>query len=248
MTYRIVPWDANSLPAPLDAGVLHGYACSAEDWVPVAELLTGHSSLLVDFPAHGLLATAPAIGFDELARGVGRLLARLPAPVVLAGHSMGGMVAMAVAVQNPGLLRGLILADAYPYLPAVVDVFGGPEDPADPFGYGSVIDRRTDPEVQQRVRTSMASGAARVGPALHAQLVGLDLRPSLTQIDIPSLAFIGDRYRTPPQSPDRLTRELGLSGLRHSQVVLVRSHHFVMLEQPGEIARYIDGFLRRLEN
>src|SRR5690606_17216146 len=113
MILEIVGVDSTPGLRSVDAGFLHGYACSARDWVPVAERLDG-DHLLVDLPGHGSRASSAPAGFASLVDGVAALLAALDRPAVLVGHSMGGMVAVAVAAAHPGLLRGVVLADAFP--------------------------------------------------------------------------------------------------------------------------------------
>lgn len=244
MTYHVVPLGAElaDRSAPARAVFLHGYACSSQDWMQVAHELGPGRDLLVDFPAHGTAATAPAMGFASLVESTAALLAQLPAPPALLGHSMGGMVAMAVAWSHPHLISGLVLADAFPYLPAVIEVFGGAEDDDDPFGYGSVIDRQTPIEVQARVRASMEAGVRTAPAKLHAELMGLDLRAELSEIAVPTLVLIGDRHGVPPLSAVELSRALGMSGLPNATVQLVPSHHFIMLEQPQTVARHIEKF------
>jgi pimeloyl-ACP methyl ester carboxylesterase len=171
------------------------------------------------------------------------LLARLSRPAVLVGHSMGGMVAMKVAATHPGLIRGLVLADAFPSLPTVVDVFGGAEDADDPFGYGSVIDRETPRDVQDHVRAAMSAGTRTAGADLHAELMALDLREDLAAVTCPVLVLIGDRHQRPAPDPDTLADLLGLAPLTTRFVELVPSHHFVMLERPDMVARHIEEFL-----
>lgn len=225
-----------------DTVFLHGYACSARDWSSVADAMPG-TSLLVDFPGHGTQAATPSEDFGQLVDRTATLLAGLPRPAVVAGHSMGGMVAMKVAATYPGLIKNLVLAEAFPLLSAVVDEFGGAEDPGDPFGYGSVIDRRTPPEVQANVRASMTVGVQTAGAALHAELMGLDLRADLASIICPALVLIGDRHGVRAADAGGLADRLGFGALRDRRVQLVPSHHFVMLEQPAKVARQIEEFL-----
>lgn len=103
--------------------LLHGYASSIEWWADVAPQLaqkTGRKVIAVDLVGHGGSESpldSDAYGADGQALAVTRVLAALKAKdVVLAGHSMGGHIATAVAQREPDLIDRLV----------VVDTFGAP--------------------------------------------------------------------------------------------------------------------------
>jgi pimeloyl-ACP methyl ester carboxylesterase len=89
--------------------LLHGVYADHALWRPVWERLDGLDVTALDAPGHG---TAPRLDplppLDALAED---LAAQLPGPVLLAGHSWGGMLALRVAVRHPGLVRGLVLVN-----------------------------------------------------------------------------------------------------------------------------------------
>ncbi len=226
--------------------LLHGYACSMADWDAVAEQLVGLHVVQLDFPNHGTSPDVGAVRYQNLVDIVIALLDALSLErPLLVGHSMGGMTALAVATQVPRSLAGLILADAFPHLPSVVDVFGGPEDPDDPFGYGSVLDRGTPLDVAERVRSAMARGAERTGAELFDSLVELDLRKSLADIYLPSLLLLGGRRWVTTTVLPTVLKGLGYEGLAGLEAMILDSHHFVMLEQPAVTADAIHSFSAR---
>ncbi len=95
---------------------VHGWSCDSHDWqyqVP-ALLAAGYRVIAVDLRGHGR-STAPASGYTP--RGfaadlAGLLRERDAAPAVVIGHSMGGAVAVALAVEHPGLVRAVVPIDA----------------------------------------------------------------------------------------------------------------------------------------
>jgi pimeloyl-ACP methyl ester carboxylesterase len=100
--------------APVTLVLAHGWTLDSRTWGPVARALTapGRPPLRVlryDHRAHGLSASVarPEMTLEALADDLAELLAeRVPTgPVVLAGHSMGGMAAMALAERHPDLVR-----------------------------------------------------------------------------------------------------------------------------------------------
>ena len=100
---------------PADAGatlvLAHGYVQSCRVWDrQVAALLTARPDLRVlsyDHRGHGRSGRSPAelAELGQLGRDLAAVLDTLPeGPVVLAGHSMGGMTVMAFAEQHPELI------------------------------------------------------------------------------------------------------------------------------------------------
>ena len=68
-----------------------------------------------DLPNHGDSPHTEHAGFDEMTGAVARLLTGHDlGPAVLAGHSMGGKVAMRLALDRPELVRGLVVLDMAP--------------------------------------------------------------------------------------------------------------------------------------
>jgi pimeloyl-ACP methyl ester carboxylesterase len=75
--------------------LLHGMGRSAADWLPVAPQLAEVARVwALDFGCHGRSPDLPGWGIDVAVREVGEVLDALGVDrVVLAGHSLGGMVA-----------------------------------------------------------------------------------------------------------------------------------------------------------
>lgn len=238
---EIAYWQAGDGP---DIVLLHGYACTSEDWVAVARSLSRRWRVTrFDFPGHGVSRGPAPTEIEDLVDATQTLVARLCGSTpILVGHSMGGMVALGCILADPSVAAGLVLADAFPNLELAADVLGSPEDESDPFGYGSVLDRETPLHVESFVRAEMSAGAPRAGTRLFDSLLSFDARPRLPEISQKVLLLLGDR-RVVQQSmlPDILKR-LGLAHLAGLNTILLDSHHFVMLEQPEAVARAIDAF------
>jgi pimeloyl-ACP methyl ester carboxylesterase len=94
----------------------HGGSAHCHWWDEVAPRLTECGQVLaLDFRGHGRSQWASQYGLsahlDDLITFVRDHLRRR---VVLVGHSMGGEIAMRLAVECPQLLDGLVIADASP--------------------------------------------------------------------------------------------------------------------------------------
>ncbi|OLT12696.1 alpha/beta hydrolase [Pseudonocardia sp. CNS-139] len=95
--------------APVTVVLAHGWSLDARTWGPVAQLLAGPSRVVrYDHRGHGRSAGVdPAtMTIDQLADDLAAVLAAVApeGPLVLGGHSMGGMTLMALADRHPGLL------------------------------------------------------------------------------------------------------------------------------------------------
>ncbi|MFL6060746.1 MAG: alpha/beta fold hydrolase [Marmoricola sp.] len=99
---------------------LHGLFGQGRNWTQIAKALAGeHRVVLVDLPDHGRSRWTPGPpegrGFDflDVADTVAALLDQ-DDPVALVGHSLGGKVAMVLALRHPHLVERLCVVDISP--------------------------------------------------------------------------------------------------------------------------------------
>lgn len=95
--------------------LLHGVGLALEAWEPQLASLSRHYRVLaLDLPGHGQsdeLPTDATLG--DYVGWLARVLASaFDAPVSLAGHSMGALIALGAAVEHPALLRRVALLNA----------------------------------------------------------------------------------------------------------------------------------------
>lgn len=96
--------------------VLHGLFGSARNWAGHArDLGDTHRVYALDLRNHGASERAMTMTYEEMAGDVAGFIASqgLTDPVVM-GHSMGGKVAMQLALAEPGLVKALIVVDIAP--------------------------------------------------------------------------------------------------------------------------------------
>ncbi|HEY0637277.1 MAG TPA: alpha/beta hydrolase [Pseudonocardiaceae bacterium] len=100
--------------APLTVVLVHCYALDHQDWDPVLPGLAAASGTplrIITYDQRGYGASDPATAADATLDRLGDDLAELitavvpSGPVVLVGHSMGGMTVMALAERHPDLVR-----------------------------------------------------------------------------------------------------------------------------------------------
>jgi pimeloyl-ACP methyl ester carboxylesterase len=96
--------------------VLHGLFGSSGNWRGVARALAcTHTIVSVDLRNRGASPWTDSMDYVEMAEDVLQLIDRLELkrPMVM-GHSMGGKVAMALALRHPARIAGLIVVDIAP--------------------------------------------------------------------------------------------------------------------------------------
>lgn len=103
--------------------LLHGLFGSARNWGAVQKALAAEYRVVaLDLRNHGASPHAPGMGYAAQAEDVAETLAALGiGNAALLGHSMGGKVAMMLALTRPSLVERLIVADIAPrpYPPAL---------------------------------------------------------------------------------------------------------------------------------
>lgn len=84
---------------------------------PAKALADDATSLLIDLPNHGRSDWTRDFDYVEIADEVAEMLRAdfgSEEPIVLLGHSLGGKVAMTLALRHPDLLKALIVEDISP--------------------------------------------------------------------------------------------------------------------------------------
>lgn len=97
--------------------LLHGLLGSARNWGRVVKGLAsaGRRTLAIDLPNHGASPTMAPCGYARMAAEVAAALAGNDAvPADIIGHSMGGKVAMMLALAHPAFVRRMVVADIAP--------------------------------------------------------------------------------------------------------------------------------------
>lgn len=96
---------------------LHGLFGAAQNWATIQKRLAGPERRVIalDLRNHGASGHAAAMDYETMATDVAETLAALGAfPAAVLGHSMGGKVAMLLALQRPEAVRRLCVADIAP--------------------------------------------------------------------------------------------------------------------------------------
>lgn len=90
--------------------LVHGTRMDAQEWAAYPPLLPEAEVVAIDFPGHGSRLGEPFTAESALASIAAAVDGCAPGqPVVLAGHSLGGYLAMLYAARHPSALNALVL-------------------------------------------------------------------------------------------------------------------------------------------
>ena len=92
---------------------IHGAYLSKDEWVYQQDFFSKYFQVVcVDLPGHGGSGKLPFYSIEVMADYIAGLLENLGlSPCFVCGHSLGGMVAQALTLQHPELIRRLVLAE-----------------------------------------------------------------------------------------------------------------------------------------
>lgn len=97
--------------------LLHGLFGAAQNWGTIQKRLaaTGRRVVALDLRNHGGSPWDAAMDYPAMAEDVAETMAALGIPrAAVIGHSMGGKVAMVLALARPGAVERLVVADIAP--------------------------------------------------------------------------------------------------------------------------------------
>lgn len=186
---------------------------------------------------------------DWVAAGIRR---RGAAPVAVAGYSMGGTLALLLALRHPDLVSALAVCCSSPCwgrglrrLAGEVFVGLGRRAAAEVFQWSirHAFRRHSRDPGQEVDLVDMTSRAHRPTIiALYRALARLDLRAELPRIQVPCLVVGGGRdWLAPPSHLRGLAR-----GLKRSESSLLRgADHLLCAGRPESFSALLAGFLSR---
>lgn len=239
------------------ATLVHSVAMDRQFWLPVAERLAKDTAVLVfDSRGHGA-SDKPAGPYtvEQFADDIADMLDHVGWDrTLIAGASMGGMVALAFAARHPARSAALGLIDTTAwYGPEAAKNWSARADQAVKQGLASLIDFQTtrwfgddfrakNPDVVQHcIDVFLQNDVPAYVEACH-MLGRADMRAALPNLKMPTAVVVGEEdYAAPVAMAEALHKGIAGSTL----TVLPKARHLTPLEVPDIIAAELDRLLAR---
>lgn len=224
--------------------LFHGVGMCAEAWTPqIAALARGRRVIAVDLPGHGQTTVLPgAPGLRDYVAWAARLVRDLGvAPAAVAGHSMGALISLGLAIEHPDLVERVCLLNPVYRRDAAAraavqaraqDLVDGGGDPEAPLTRWFAPDEA--PEARARVahwlRSVNPAGYAKTyaafaaGDAVYADRIG--------EIRCPMLVLTSEFDHN---SSPAMTRQIAAAAADARAVIIPGERHMVSLTAPDAV-------------
>ncbi|MCP4980536.1 MAG: alpha/beta fold hydrolase [Gammaproteobacteria bacterium] len=189
--------------------VLHGLFGSGKNWQSHTRRFANHFQVYnVDLRNHGQSFHADEMNYSVMAADLRRLLQRLDLEnCYILGHSMGGKVAMTLAMLNPDLVTAMVVADIAPasyfhhYDDLINPILALRLDTIESRAQADQLLRQNIPEDQ--LRAFLLQNLVRESDSWHWRvnwqviqrdmewLTGFDVLPGDWRVDVPTLFLRG---------------------------------------------------------
>ncbi len=258
LTIRYQTWGEAAADKPT-ALLLHGFGNSLQSFRLLAPLLPpDYYVVAYDMPGYGLSAKPAPFDYRNASQArIGAALIRelRLTNVVVGGHSLGGAVALRVALESPAVI-GLVVMNpgiittgvppvakylVFPFPRLQAKLFGDPEFRSD-FLRRSFIDPSivTDEVVADLSRTSRSEGYLTGMTHLMGQYSDAAEVPLLPALQVPTLIVWGAQDRGKPPGEFEDLRRLTPG---NTAVLVATSGHYVQEEAPRETAEAMRAFI-----
>ncbi len=224
----------------------HGSGGRHHHWLyQLKGLKENANPIAVDLPGHGRSGGEPADDIADYRNWLHQFIKKSGlGPPVIAGHSMGGAIALDYAIQYPDHYLGLVLAGSggrLRVLPAFLEELekGTVPEALSEYLYGPAATRDLLEKGRQEVKDTAASTYFADFTACNK----FDVMDKLYQVTKPVLMICGSEDRLTPVKYSRYLEDK----LINSQVTVIDgAGHMVMLEEPGQVNQAITNFIKQI--
>jgi pimeloyl-ACP methyl ester carboxylesterase len=220
--------------------LVHGAGGTHAHWPEALRRLPGRRVLAVDLPGHGGSPPPGERAVPAYARRIVDLLDALGiARAALGGHSMGGAIALTLALDAPERVAGLLLVGTGARLrvaPAILQAWADPARASElaTAAAGFYFGGGASPELLRAFAEGMEAVAPGVVHGDFTACDAFDVMARLGEIRAPARVVVGEEDRlTPPRYSTLLRDRLPREGF----LVVPGAGHMVAWEAPEAVAK-----------
>lgn len=224
---------------------VHGAGGTSKNWANQLSGIKGYNLIAPDLSGHGLSGGSAAdtiMAYREFIWGFAKALGL--ESFVIVGHSMGGAIAMELALAYPQALKGQIIVDSGARLrvsPKTLDVLSRNLHPLEDVKY--YYSPTASREVLGRASEEMKTVLPEVYFADFRACDNFNIMDRMNNIRIPTLIICGQEDQmTPVKYSEYLFKALKRSIL----VYISDAGHMSMLEQPQQVNKAIQDFMLQI--
>lgn len=221
---------------------VHGAGGTVKNWTYQLRGIDGYNLIALDLPGHGNSegSVSEFISvYSEFIRNFAQTLGIRQ--YVIAGHSMGGAIAMELALTYPEALKGLIIIGSGARLRVnqyTLETLSKGEHPIENVKY--FYSNKVSDLVLKQAEEEMKTVPTRVFLADFIACNGFSIMDRIKSINLPTLVICGeDDQMTPIKYSQYLAHELSQS----TNSIIKEAGHMTMLEQPDSVNKAIQDFM-----
>ncbi len=238
--------------------LLHGYLETLYIFSEFTELLQNQYRIIsIDLPGHGLSGSNKDINTMEFSAAVAAdvlNICKADTPVYVAGHSMGGYVALSCMKQFPSLFEGLIMLNSVPFPDSAekrkdrereIELINNAKlhtiaSFSIPKMYASENLRRMDDKIEETIEITETHDPVGITACIRGIMQRPDSSDFLSALDNLLLIF-GDKDKFIPVEK---AREIALKCPKASSFIIPCTGHNSFIEAPEKTAEIIGNFIR----
>jgi len=226
--------------------LVHGMAGSHLAWPPEIRRMPDFRVFSIDLPGHG---KSPGPGLQSVhdygQRVVDFMDAAKVSRAVVAGHELGGAVALAIALDRPERVAGIALIASGARLPIASAILENAANSSTlPLAIKDLAEISLGPQMPKTLGQTIRANLSSARQALiYGDLLacdGFDATGRLEAVRAPALVVCGTDDKL---APVRFSEALA-SGIPGAALQIIDgAGHMVMLEQPRRLAALLNVFL-----